>query len=272
MHPTQARLYERLQTFLVDDGEPALSFDARLARENRWSADYARRVMVEYRRFLFLAATADEPVTPSEQVDQAWHLHLTFTRSYWDRLCRDVLGRPLHHDPTRGGPAEASKHDRQYERTLLAYRMTFREEPPADIWPPASVRFGVDAQAIRVNTARSWIIPKAPVRRALAGMAATFVLVALAGCEAGQSGTVVGLILAGAALVMGFVAVIAGAIWHSSGETKRKGDTAAGCATTTGGGGGCGGGGGTTGCGGGGCGGGGCGGGGCGGGGCGGGS
>src|SRR6476469_1954512 len=135
MHPTHAVLYERLCDFPIDDGNPAVSFDGRLARENGWSVDFARRVVGEYRRFLFLAATADEPVTPSEHADQAWHLHLTYTRSYWDRLCKDVLGRALHHDPTRGGQAEGAKHQRQYERTLAAYRATFREVPPADIWP-----------------------------------------------------------------------------------------------------------------------------------------
>ncbi len=41
----------------------------------------------EYRRFAFLAATAGHPVTPSDAVDQAWHLHLTYSRDYWDRFC-----------------------------------------------------------------------------------------------------------------------------------------------------------------------------------------
>src|SRR5215218_1798989 len=135
MHPTQARLYERLQNFPVDDGQSALPFEARLAGENGWPPAFARRVVAEYKRFLFLAATAEDPVTPSPQVDEAWHLHLTYTRSYWDRLCPDVLGRPLHHDPTRGGPAEAARHRRQYERTLAEYRNAFGQEPPADVWP-----------------------------------------------------------------------------------------------------------------------------------------
>jgi hypothetical protein len=34
-------------------------------------------------------------VTPSEQVDQVWHLHLTYTRSYWDEFCPNVLGQPF---------------------------------------------------------------------------------------------------------------------------------------------------------------------------------
>ena len=59
----------------------------RLASENGWSREYAVRVMQEYRRFAFLAVAAGHPVSPSDAVDQAWHLHLVYTRSYWDEFC-----------------------------------------------------------------------------------------------------------------------------------------------------------------------------------------
>ncbi|MEK6230809.1 MAG: hypothetical protein N2A42_03075 [Luteolibacter sp.] len=35
--------------------------------------------MTEYKRFVALAMLAGHPVTPSEEVDQAWHLHLVYT-------------------------------------------------------------------------------------------------------------------------------------------------------------------------------------------------
>jgi hypothetical protein len=102
-------LYERLAAFEFDKADAAFPFSARLARDNGWSREYAAAVLEEYRRFLFLAVAAGHPVTPSDQVDQAWHLHLLYTRSYWDDLCGDVLQRPLHHGPTRGGTAESEK-------------------------------------------------------------------------------------------------------------------------------------------------------------------
>jgi uncharacterized protein (TIGR04222 family) len=157
---TPRALYKQLLAFSFDDGTPELPFESRLARENGWSPAYSRRVIREYRRFLFLAVTAGHPVTPSEQVDQAWHLHLTFSRSYWDRLCRDLLGRPLHHEPTRGGPEEAVKFRAQYLQTLDAYRSAFAEEPPADIWPAVEIRFGEDLHLVRVNTARYLVLSK----------------------------------------------------------------------------------------------------------------
>src|SRR5215211_2083069 len=118
MTPEHQALWERIRAFDIDGEERSLSFAGRLARENDWSRSYAERVVEEYKRFVFLALTAGHPVTPSDQVDQAWHLHLTYTRSYWERMCGELLGRPLHHGPTRGGAAEAKRFDEQYERTL----------------------------------------------------------------------------------------------------------------------------------------------------------
>jgi hypothetical protein len=153
-------LYQRICAFAIDEEPTAHGFAGRLAGENGWSRGYTARVIAEYRKFLYLCATAGVPMTPSDQVDQAWHLHLTYTRSYWERLCRDVLPAPLHHEPTRGGGHERAKFHAWYERTLAAYRLAFGSEPPADIWPPAHVRFGVDGHARRVHTRRWWVIPR----------------------------------------------------------------------------------------------------------------
>src|SRR5262245_63811110 len=109
MNASQQVLYNRLMTFEIDEPGVELTFARRLARENGWDLLYAERVIAEYKRFLLLACEAGHVVSPSEDVDQAWHLHLTYTRSYWDGLCREVLGRPLHHGPTKGGAAEQAK-------------------------------------------------------------------------------------------------------------------------------------------------------------------
>ena len=153
-------LYRRICAFAIDEGPAAHGFADRLADENGWPRRYTARVIAEYRKFLYLCATAGVPMTPSDQVDQAWHLHLTHTRSYWQRLCREVLPAPLHHEPTLGGCHERAKFHAWYERTLDAYRRAFGSEPPADVWPPARIRFGVDAHARRVHTRRCWVIPR----------------------------------------------------------------------------------------------------------------
>ena len=174
--------YQRVMSFPIDDGAPLLSFQARLAHENGWSTEFARRVVLEYRRFVFLAMTADHPVTPSDQVDQAWHLHLTYSRSYWQRWCGDLLGKPLHHNPTTGGADEAAHYRQQYQRTLATYRSTFDSTPPADIWPPVDVRFGADLHFVRVNSQSNLVISKAVLRRTALGVAALLAIVFGTGC------------------------------------------------------------------------------------------
>jgi uncharacterized protein (TIGR04222 family) len=187
MTAAHAELWSRIDAFEIDGPSPvALPFSARLAREHGWTREYAARVVREYKRFVFLAMTAGEPVCPSEDVDAAWHLHLTYTRSYWTRFCGEVLGRPLHHDPTKGGSKEQSKHLRMYAFTFEAYRKAFGTEPPSDIWPDAESRFGPDAKQRVVNTARNWVVPKAVVRRGALGLSAAALAVVFAtGCAGG---------------------------------------------------------------------------------------
>lgn len=160
MQATDRDLWRRLEAFELDDPAASLTFTRRLARENGWDVSYAARVVDEYKRFVFLAMTAGHQVTPSDEVDQAWHLHLTYTRSYWGELCGDVLGRPLHHGPTKGGAEEGRRFETQYEATLSSYRHAFGEVPPADVWPPSAARFGEAKDFVRVNRQRVWLVPK----------------------------------------------------------------------------------------------------------------
>jgi hypothetical protein len=174
---TQPSVRELIETFEIDRGPAELSFEKRLARENRWTISFAHRAIIEYRRFLILAVEAGHAVTPSDQVDQVWHLHLTYTRSYWDDLCGEILGRPLHHGPTRGGSAEKRRYHDQYEETRLSYRRLFGESPPEDIWPPSALRFGRDLHFRRVNLQEHWLLP----RRLTVGVAGVLILIALVG-------------------------------------------------------------------------------------------
>ncbi len=180
-----ADLWAKIEALDLDGGA-TLSFSKRLARDNGWSSAFARRVVLEYKKFLFLAATCGHPVTPSDEVDQAWHLHLVYTRSYWDELCGQVLGFPLHHGPTRGGAAEGHKFEDWYAHTLSAYAAAFGTVPPADIWPPAAVRFGEAPYFRRVNLRRQWLLPRPrwSFRRGWGGWALVVGALVLAGCTA----------------------------------------------------------------------------------------
>jgi hypothetical protein len=144
--PFDTGLWDRLAAMRIEPEGARLTFAARLAKEQGWSPGHAERVVEEYRRFLYLAATLKPEITPSVQVDEAWHLHLTYSRHYWEELCGRILRKPLHHLPTEGGAEEAARHRRQYEATRSAYAQTFDAPTPADIWPSCGEAVGQERQ------------------------------------------------------------------------------------------------------------------------------
>jgi len=163
-------LWLALAQYRVGLMDAELGFVARLARENGWTAEFAERVYGEYLRFCFLAMTAGHPVTPSDEVDQVWHLHLTYSRDYWERFCPTVLRAPLHHGPTAGGARERARYFEQYARTLKSYAAVFGS-PPADVWPDARRRFFEDPLARRVHPRDGVIVSRRVLRAALALLA-----------------------------------------------------------------------------------------------------
>lgn len=144
----------------IGDPGAAPTFVERLARANGWSLAKAERVVGEYQRFCFLAMTAGHVVTPSDAVDQAWHLHLICSRDYWERFCPNVLGRPLHHDPGGGGLDERHRHFEQYAETLKSYERVFGEGAPADLWPSAARLLLEDSKARRVHPRDGFVVTR----------------------------------------------------------------------------------------------------------------
>ena len=151
----------------MDNPDAPFPFSRRLARENGWSTDFAQRVIAEYLKFAYLSQLGEGPVTPSDEVDQVWHLHLTYTRHYWGPFT-EAMGAPLHHGPTLGGQRQASRFEDLYAKTLALYRREFGE-PPHDIWPSAEIRFSRPQKTRRINTEDVWVIPKPGVFRPSSG-------------------------------------------------------------------------------------------------------
>lgn len=125
----------------------ATRFEEALAGRQGWALDFAERVADEYRGFLYLAATAGFEVTPSQAVDEAWHLHLALPH-YEEVLCRRILGRRLDHRPGTGEPDDEQRCGRQYVQTLELYEQVFHRPPPSDIWPRPA--FDEEERALRV--------------------------------------------------------------------------------------------------------------------------
>jgi hypothetical protein len=164
MNIQELTTWNRLLALNFDAADAAFPFTARLARDNGWPRSVAARAIEEYRKFCFLAAHAGHPVTPSDEVDQVWHLHLTYSRHYWDSLCRDTLDQPLHHGPTQGGVEEERKFGDWYGNTLASYRRYFGE-PPADLWPAARERFDEHNEFVRINRRDVVTLERATLKR-----------------------------------------------------------------------------------------------------------
>ena len=204
-------LLERLEAMNLDVAGASLPFSRRLARDNGWSVEFSQRVVNEYKRFVYLAMTAGHPVTPSDEVDQAWHLHLAYTRHYWDEMCGEILKQPLHHGPTLGGRAESAKYADWYTRTLEAYAAAFGHQPPVDIWPTPEQRFSAVEGFRRVNTADLLMVPVSRIQAAGAGSLALI----LAGCSLdGEFGW--------GEVFLVFALLAVGAAWFARKKRKRK--------------------------------------------------
>lgn len=162
-------LWRAIDAHRVRLGETGISYVDRLARENFWTVGYATKVAQEYRRFVYLQCVCDRPLTPSGPVEQAWRLHLAYSEDYWDRFCRLVLKRPLHHAPIDDDPERAARSRRRYGETLAAYRIAFGE-PPRDVWPPARRRFSPALATVRAPLRR--VKRPAPLSPFLFGAAA----------------------------------------------------------------------------------------------------
>ncbi len=157
-------LWRAIDGLAFDRSDHDLTFTRRLARENGWREWYAQRVVDEYKRFLYLLGRAGHPVTPSVPVDRAWHLHLSYSRSYWEELAPHYETLP-HHGPTMGGAAEGEKFREWYDKTLASYVRIFGETPPEHIWQPPDERFRPGQMWRWVDVSRQVPVPKAAQER-----------------------------------------------------------------------------------------------------------
>jgi hypothetical protein len=100
------------------------------------SSDYIK----EYARFMTMLYFTNNPLTPSEEVDQVWHTHQCMTIEYRN-FCRTIFGKFIYHIPTVGGESESTKHVNLYDKTINFYCFLFKESPPIGLWPTTEDRF-----------------------------------------------------------------------------------------------------------------------------------
>lgn len=72
----------------------------KLSEQKGWSKCSAERACDLYRKFLFLQKKYGENyiLSPSEDIDEVWHLHILDTPKYWQD-CQQIFGKYFHHVP-----------------------------------------------------------------------------------------------------------------------------------------------------------------------------
>jgi hypothetical protein len=129
-------LWNKIVSFDLDGSMCEYGFSTRLAYENDWTRHFTEAAILEYKKFMYLAATSNVMVAPSKIVDVVWHQHLIFTQSYGE-FC-SILGKQIHHVPSTLDPEEAEKFRRAKEQTKKQYQSTFGEQPYT-IWGYSSM-------------------------------------------------------------------------------------------------------------------------------------
>lgn len=123
------KLWEKIQKFDFDNPPSEYGFSTRLAFENFWTKDFTTQALLEYKKFMYLAATSDFMVSPSEIVDTVWHQHLIFTQSY-SEFCL-LLGKQIQHIPSTHNKEDFNKFEQAKERTKKQYSENFGDQPSA---------------------------------------------------------------------------------------------------------------------------------------------
>ena len=75
-------LWNKVLAFQFEKENDEYGFTVRLSTENLWTINFTEKAILEYKKFMYLAAVSDQMVSPSEIVDTVWHQHLIFTGSY----------------------------------------------------------------------------------------------------------------------------------------------------------------------------------------------
>ena len=115
-------------------------FVENLMDEHLIDINTANRWVLEYRKYLVMSYLTNKIISPSEQVDQVWHFHQTYTQHYratWQAL----LEKEFKHIPSNGSKTDSDKYEGIYGDTLGFYEAIFLSDPPDDVWEPIALRF-----------------------------------------------------------------------------------------------------------------------------------
>ena len=127
------RLWHRLEGYSFHERPLTRSLVDRLVEETGHSVDVCYTLVEEYRRFMYLAGSSSENLSPSPIVDMVWRMHTEDKRAYFEDFCPRILGRTIYR-PEGEGAALPFQDDPDYLRTLELYALEFGR-PQVQYWP-----------------------------------------------------------------------------------------------------------------------------------------
>jgi hypothetical protein len=135
MNPNKSdrRLWHRLEGYSFHERPLTRSLVDRLAEETGHPIDVCYTLVEEYRRFMYLAGSSSENLSPSPIVEMVWRMHTEDTQAYYDDFCPRILGRTLYR-PEGEGENLPFQDDPDYIRTLELYAQEFGR-PDVKYWP-----------------------------------------------------------------------------------------------------------------------------------------
>ncbi|MFD2908076.1 glycine-rich domain-containing protein [Flavobacterium ardleyense] len=124
-------LWDKITAFDFDKPYTEYGFSIRLANENYWTKEFTALALLEYKKFMYLAATSEFMVSPSAIVDTVWHQHLIFTQSYQE-FCT-LLKKQIQHIPSTHNREDFEKFKEAKIKTNTLYSAIFGQQPTT-IW------------------------------------------------------------------------------------------------------------------------------------------
>lgn len=124
-------LWQNVVDFNFDQPLSEYGFSTRLENEQCWTVNFSAAAILEYKKFMYLAAISDVMVSPSSIVDCVWHQHLLFSKSY-EEFC-SILGKRIQHIPSTHQQVDFEKFRLAKEKTTILYREHFGEQP-TEFW------------------------------------------------------------------------------------------------------------------------------------------
>lgn len=125
------KLWGDILNFKFDIERDEYTFSTKLAFENYWTKNFTYKVILEYKKFMYIAATSDFMVVPSPIIDVVWHQHILNSKLY--KEFGDILQKEVQHVPSTGNKMDLSKLNQAKIKTREAYISLFGEIE-VDVW------------------------------------------------------------------------------------------------------------------------------------------